>query len=86
MRSTTASLSLERKRDPETSHHKDKGRRLRSTQARRRRAPVDATGRRREYTRSSSGQRTAHISYLKGNSPQAATKKVTLDAKESRKD
>ena len=37
------SLSLE-SRDPATSHHKDRGGRLRSTRARRRRAPVAATG------------------------------------------
>ena len=65
-------LSLER-RDPATSHHKDRRGRLRSTQTRHRRAPVDATGRRREYTRSSSGQRAAHISYLKANPQQAAS-------------
>ena len=82
----TALLSLERKKRPgDESHHKDKGGRLRPTRTRRRRAPVDATGRRREYTRSSSGERAAHISYLKANPNQAATHKVTLDAKDSRK-
>ena len=38
-------LPLE-KRPGDESHHKDRGGRLRSTRARRRRAPVDATGRR----------------------------------------
>ena len=44
----TASLPPSReRRDPATSPPKDRGVRLRSTRARRRRAPVDATGRRR---------------------------------------
>ena len=75
------SLSLSR-RDPDTSHHKDRGGRLRSTRARRRRAPVDATGRRREYTRSSSGERAAHISYLKANPQQAASHSKTNTRRE----
>ena len=62
-------------RPGDESHHKDRGGRPRSTRARRRRAPVDATGRRRarEYTRSSSGEPAAHVSYLKANPQQAAS-------------
>ena len=76
------------RRDPATSPPKDRGVGLRSTRAHAvaARPSTDRPAPHREYTRSSSGQRAAHISYLKANSPQAATQKVTLDAKESRKD
>ena len=57
-------LSRDSRRDPETSHHKDRGGRLRSTplhtstpspRARRRGRPAP------RYTRSSSGERAAHV-------------------------
>ena len=65
--------SPSRKTRPRNEPPQRQGRRLRSTQARRRRAPVDGTGRRREYTRSSSGQRAAHVIPQTHN--QAATQK-----------
>ena len=66
-------LSLER-RDPEKSHHKDRGGRLRSTRARRRRTPVAATGRRRGTQALRAESPPTRMSYLKANPQQAPPK------------
>ena len=75
MRSTTASLSRERKKRPgDESHHKDRGGRLRSTRARRRRTPVAATGRRRGTQALRAESPPTRMSYLKANPQQAPPK------------
>ena len=77
--------SLER-RDPETSHHKDRGGRLRSTRARRRRAPVDgpAGAAPRVHALFERTARRPHIIPQSEPKPSSHSK-ITLDAKESRK-
>ena len=83
----TASLPLPlERRDPETSHHKDRGGRLRSTRARRRRAPVDVTGRRRARgLRSNAESPPLFIPQRRTIPTTSSHSKITLDAKDSRK-
>ena len=85
----TASLPLPlERRDPATrATTKTRGGRLRSTRARRRRTPVDATGRRRGTRALRAESAPTGMSYPKANNTHnKQPPKNQLDAKESRKD
>ena len=84
----TASLSRERKKRPgDESHHNDRGGRLRSTRARRRRAPVAATGTWRAAAHALFKRRARPLAcHTSKQTHNKHHQKITLDAKESRKD